>query len=276
MLQFCPCKINLGLNVVEKRADGFHNLETTFYPIQWRDSLEIIESSESQGFELSLSGLRIEGNPADNIIYKAYQLIKQKHRLPSIKVHLHKNIPMGAGLGGGSSNGAVFINLLDKKFNLGISLAEKTNIAGRLGSDCSFFIEQKPVYATGKGDVFEPLNINLGKYFILLVYPGIHSNTKTAYAGVNPSKPQKNIKDILENYPIQEWKSLLVNDFEASVFKAFPEIENLKQQLYNNGAIYACMSGSGSTVFGIFENRPSISFPAAYNTFLQEPVQEKI
>lgn len=276
MLEFCPCKINLGLNVVEKRPDGFHNLETVFYPILWQDSLEIIENTDNQDFEIQISGLKIDGNVQDNIIYKAFQFIRQHHQVPNIKVHLHKSIPMGAGLGGGSSNAAVFINLIDKKFNLGLSLAEKTDIAGGLGSDCAFFIEQKPVFATGKGDVFEPVQINLLKYYILLVYPGIHSNTKTAYAGVTPQRPKQNIKSILEKTPIHEWKSLLVNDFEASVCKAFPEIEKVKQQLYNNGAIYACMSGSGSTVFGIFKEKPSMSFPQHYQSFLQEPISEKI
>jgi 4-diphosphocytidyl-2-C-methyl-D-erythritol kinase len=276
MLEFCPCKLNLGLNVVEKRPDGYHNLETVFYPIQWQDSLEIIESNDNQEFTLTLSGLTVEGSLQENIIYKAYQLIKQTRSISNIKVHLHKVIPMGAGLGGGSSNGAVFINLLNKKFNLGMTLDEKLNVAKQLGSDCSFFIEQQPVFASGKGDEFEPVQIDLSGYYILLVYPGIHSNTKVAYAGVTPQQPKLNIKGILNNHVIEEWKQLLLNDFEASVFKAFPEIEKLKHQLYENGAVYACMSGSGSTVFGIFNTKPSLSFPKHYQFFLQEPVTEKI
>jgi 4-diphosphocytidyl-2-C-methyl-D-erythritol kinase len=177
---------------------------------------------------------------------------------------------MGAGLGGGSSNGAVFVNLVDEKFKLGMSLLQKTEIADVLGSDCSFFIDQKPVYAEGKGNVFEPINLNLAKYFILLVFPSIQSNTKLAYSGVTPKKPQHSIKKIIAEDPIEKWKDVLVNDFENSVLKAFPEIGEIKQNLYANGAIYASMSGSGSTVFGIFNEKPSIKFPPHYKVHLQD------
>jgi 4-diphosphocytidyl-2-C-methyl-D-erythritol kinase len=271
MLEFSPCKINLGLHVVEKRGDGFHNIETVFYPILWEDALEVVESNDNQPFTINFSGKIIEGDLTENIIYKAYVLIKEKYPVPNIKVHLHKNIPMGAGLGGGSSNGATFINLIDKKFNLNIPLSTKLDIAKKLGSDCAFFIEQKPVFATEKGDVFEPITINLNAYYILVVYPQIHSNTKIAYSGVTPKKPELSIRSIIEQKPINEWKNLLVNDFENSVFNAFPEIKELKELLYKQNAIYACMSGSGSSVFGIFDKRPTIEFPKHYEYFLQEP-----
>lgn len=271
MLEFSPCKINLGLHVVEKRGDGFHNIETVFYPILWQDALEVVESDDNQPFTINFSGKTIEGDLKDNIIYKTYNLLKEKYTLPNIKVHLHKHIPMGAGLGGGSSNGAVFINLIDKKFNLSIPLKTKLEIAKKLGSDCAFFIEQQPVFATEKGDVFEPINLNLNNYYILVVYPQVHSNTKIAYSGVVPKKPELSIKTIIEQKPIEEWKELLINDFENSVFKAFPEIKELKDLLYKNNAIYACMSGSGSSVFGIFKHKPTIDLPKHYEFFLQEP-----
>lgn len=272
MLDFSPCKINLGLHVIEKRTDGFHNIETVFYPIGWADAIEIIESTDSQAFNISFSGLSIEGDIKDNLIYKAYLLLKESYQIPHIKVHLHKNIPMGAGLGGGSSDAATFINLIDQKFNLTIPLSKKLEIARKLGSDCAFFIEGKPVFATEKGDVFEPIKTDLSKYYFLIVYPGVHSNTKIAYSGVIPKKPNLSIKDIIEKVPIEKWKDQLINDFEPSVFKAFPVIEELKQKLYNIGAIYACMSGSGSAVFGIFKDEPTIDLPKEFSYFLQEPV----
>lgn len=272
MLDFSPCKINLGLHVVEKRSDGFHNIETVFYPIKWQDAMEVVESADYQDFALSFSGKSIEGDHKDNIIYKAFLLVRENYKLPPLKVHLHKVIPMGAGLGGGSSNGASFINLIDQKFKLNITHSEKLEMAKKLGSDCAFFIDQKPVYATEKGDVFQTIRINLNSYYILLVYPQIHSNTKIAYSGVIPKKPQTSIKDIIENYPIEKWKDLLVNDFETSVFNAFPEIKDLKDLLYMNNAIYSCMSGSGSSVFGIFEHKPNIDLPKQYEYYLQEPI----
>ena len=271
MLDFSACKVNIGLNVVEKRSDGFHNIETVFYPIEWHDALEVLETTENQEFKMSFSGSPISGALEDNIVYKAYQIIKKEYSLPPIKVHLHKNIPMGAGLGGGSSNGASFINLIDKTFHLNMPLATKTEIAKQLGSDCAFFIESKPVFATEKGDVFQPLKINLSHYYILIAYPNIHSNTKIAYGGVTPKQPKLSIKTIIETKPIEQWKALLVNDFEASVCKAFSEISSLKQTMYDVGAVYASMSGSGSAVFGIFKERPKMSFDKGYSFFLQEP-----
>lgn len=271
MLDFSPCKINLGLYVVEKRADGFHNIETVFYPIGWNDAIEVVENTEDQVFKMSFSGLAIEGDLSSNLIYKAYLILKESYQLPPIQVHLHKNIPMGAGLGGGSSDAATFINLVNNKFNLAIPLAKKLEVAKKLGSDCAFFIERQPVCAIEKGDVFSAIKVDLSSYFILVVYPNIHSNTKIAYSGVVPKKPTISLKEIVEKEPVKKWKDLLINDFEPSVFKAFPEIEKLKQQLYSIGALYACMSGSGSAVFGIFDKKPVIDLPKEFSYFLQEP-----
>lgn len=270
MLVFSGSKINLGLNIIEKRSDGFHNLESVFYPILWNDALEVLESTDNQGIKLEFSGIPISGSANDNIIAKAYALLKKNHTLPSIKVHLHKHIPMGAGLGGGSANAVNFIELMDKKFDLRIPFATKMNYAKELGSDCAFFVENKPVFAKEKGDVFESVKIDLSNYFILVVYPNVHSDTKLAYQGVTPKKPQQNIKTIIETIPIEKWNDMLVNDFETTVFKNLPQVRELKQRMYTEGAIYASMSGSGSAVFGIFRTQPKFDV-GNFASFLQSP-----
>ncbi|MBX3165032.1 MAG: 4-(cytidine 5'-diphospho)-2-C-methyl-D-erythritol kinase [Bacteroidetes bacterium] len=272
MIAFPNCKINFGLHVINKRSDGFHTIETVFYPVNWCDALEVIENKGSkESFTFSHSGLPIDGAPESNLIYKAWKLISTEKKLPPLSVHLHKNIPMGAGLGGGSSDAAAFINLLNTQFELNYSEHDRLNIASQLGSDCAFFIKNSPVLAKGKGNEFSDIQINLSKYYIVLVYPNIHSNTKAAYEGLTPKEPQHSLKDILETYSVNEWKDVLVNDFEVSIFKKYPEIKTLKETLYNCGALYAAMSGSGSSVFAVFEKRPDVSFPAEYSFYLQEP-----
>ncbi|MBK7816104.1 MAG: 4-(cytidine 5'-diphospho)-2-C-methyl-D-erythritol kinase [Sphingobacteriaceae bacterium] len=270
MLVFSGCKINLGLNVLEKRNDGFHNIETVFFPLKWNDALEVLENTENQSIKLSFSGYPVIGSESDNIVVKAYDLIKKNYHVPGVKVHLHKNIPMGAGLGGGSSNASSFINLMDMKFDLKIPLSKKLELAKQLGSDCAFFIENKAVFAKEKGDVFESVKVDLSNYYILVVYPNVHSNTKMAYQGITPQKPKESVKTILETKPIDEWRTLLVNDFENSVFKNLPQIKKLKQKLYDSGAVYASMSGSGSAVFGIFKTKPNFD-AGGFPFYLQEP-----
>ena len=270
MVVFPGCKINLGLNVLEKRADGFHNIETVFYGLKWQDALEVMELKTATDFDLELSGLNIGVlKKEDNILYKAYKLIAESYKIPPIKVFLHKNIPMGAGLGGGSSNAAFFMRLLNQKFSLTNPKNELLRLAAQLGSDCAFFIENSPVFATQKGDVFENINLNLDSYHILVVYPGINSNTKEAYEGVVPNKPNRSIKEIILNEPIENWKTILKNDFEKSIFKKYPEVEKLKNTLYDKGAIYASMSGSGSACFGIFKEKPNVDFEKNYLWWLK-------
>lgn len=272
MVVFPNCKINLGLHVLKKRPDNYHDIETAFYPIGWKDILEITENNnKTEGFIMSLSGIKIEGGLQSNLIYKAWKIMSEKKQVVPVMVHLHKNIPMGAGLGGGSSDAANFINLFDQKFNLGFTQQEKTQIAAELGSDCSFFLDNKPVYATEKGDKFKPININLSAYYILIVNPGIHSDTKSAYDGLIPRVPEIGLLDVLKDQNFENWKKNLLNDFESSIFKKYPEIANLKKQLYDSGAAYASMSGSGSSVFGIFTFEPKIMFPKNYRFFLQKP-----
>jgi 4-diphosphocytidyl-2-C-methyl-D-erythritol kinase len=258
MICFPNAKINLGLNITEKRTDGFHNIETIFYPVGWNDALEVIIAKDTdQDFQLHLSGLQISGELKDNLLYKAYQLIKQSKHLPNINVYLHKTLPMGAGLGGGSADAAFFINLLNEQFSLNLSESDCLDIAKPLGSDCAFFIKNKPVFASQKGDVFTDIKIDLSDLYIAIIYPNIHSNTKEAYSLVKPQQTTKSILDIIQQ-PISTWKTELVNDFEKSIFNLYPIVEKTKNELYELGATYACMSGSGSAVFGLFEKEPDI------------------
>lgn len=258
MIVFPNAKINLGLHITGKRPDGFHNIETVFYPIGWHDVLEVVENRQStKAFELHTSGIPIAGPLEDNLLYKAYQLINQTHLLPNISVYLHKVIPMGAGLGGGSADAAFFINLLDELFHLQLSEDFRLNLARQLGSDCAFFIRNTPVYATEKGDAFSPIAIDLSGYHIAVIWPGVHSNTKEAYSLVKP-QPTTPLSELLHNTAPKDWKAFLKNDFEPSIFSKYPVVQSVKQTLYDQGALYACMSGSGSAVFGIFENEPKL------------------
>ncbi len=268
MLSFPNCKINIGLNIVGKRADGYHNLETIFYPIGIKDALEIVEDKTANEIFFSSSGKKILGNEADNICIKAYQLLKKDFpQLPSIKLHLHKVIPMGAGLGGGSADAATMLLLLNKKFNLSLSTTKLLHYALALGSDCPFFIINKPSYATSRGEILEPIKLDLSAYKILIVHPNIHVNTKETFAQLNPENfsPIGQLKEAITSN-MTTWKYSIKNDFETPVFAKHPSIKNIKETMYDNGAIYSSMTGSGSTVFGIFEKENELdkSFDAQY------------
>lgn len=254
MIVFPNAKINLGLNVIARRADDYHNLETCFYPIPWRDALEVIEAPE---FRFTSSGLPIPGDPSGNLCLKAYHALKQHHPLPPVHIHLHKVIPMGAGLGGGSADGAFMIKVLNDKFELGLSDEELEHFAGQLGSDCPFFIRNNPVFAEGRGTDFSPISVNLSGRFICLIKPDIHISTQEAYAGVTPTKPEKSLKELLA-LPIDQWKDRVINDFEKSIFANHPELQTIKANFYTLGAEYAAMSGSGSCMFGIFKEKTAI------------------
>lgn len=255
MISFPNAKINLGLNIISKRDDGFHNLESLFQPIRWSDILEIIPSPTT-GF--SSSGIAIPGNTSENLCIKAYDLLKTKYSLPAIQIHLNKIIPIGAGLGGGSADAAFMLKSLNVQFELNLSDKELLSFARKLGSDCAFFIFNKPLIAYEKGDVFEEIDPILKGKYIIVIHPGIHVSTAEAYAGVTPGKPDRSIKEILAS-PIQCWKEHLKNDFEYSIFKKYPEIEFIKTKLYEENALYASMSGSGSAVYGIFDEETEIS-----------------
>lgn len=260
MILFPNAKINIGLKIIEKRDDGFHNIESVMYPIALCDALEVIENKEVTENKIifTSSGIEIPGNPETNLCVKAYHLISADYPLPKIKIHLHKHIPIGAGLGGGSSDAAFFIRLLNDKFETGISWGEMHHYARQLGSDCSFFVSNKPAFAEGKGDQFESVNLNLKDYFIVIVYPNILISTARAYSGVKPQKPTRSLENDIQNLPIEEWKEYIHNDFEDSIFHEFPDLQDIKQSLYEEGAIYASMSGSGSAFYGIFKNKTDL------------------
>ncbi|MCX6205476.1 MAG: 4-(cytidine 5'-diphospho)-2-C-methyl-D-erythritol kinase [Bacteroidetes bacterium] len=255
MVNFPNCKINLGLNIIQKRPDGYHDLETVFYPISIKDILEIItdpNASESGNIIYTASGIPVDGELSNNLCCKAYLLLKKDFpQLPSIKMHLHKNIPMGAGLGGGSADAAFTLTLLNQKYQLGLDQKQLIDYALQLGSDCPFFILNKPSLGRGRGEQLTELELDLSQYQFLIVNPGIHISTAWAFSQINPSKALYPIDETIF-IPIGQWKSMLVNDFEAPVVKAYPEIGTIIHQLYANGAVYASLSGSGSTVYGIF------------------------
>jgi 4-diphosphocytidyl-2-C-methyl-D-erythritol kinase len=296
MIVFPNCKINLGLHILNKREDGYHNLETVFYPVQLRDALEVvrrddgrqttddktlsepvphkagvegaagvIERSRDNDITFSSTGLPIAGDETNNLCIKAYHLLKKDFpALPPVQMHLHKAIPMGAGLGGGSADGAFALKLLNDKFQLGLSTQQLIDYSMQLGSDCPFFIVNKPCYATGRGEILETVELDLSAYHFAIVNPGIHVNTGWAFSQLaltNVDRPD--MKAIIQQ-PIETWKDQLINDFEEPVSKAHPEIAAIKQQLYDAGAVYASMTGSGSTVFGLFEKEPKLKFADSY------------
>lgn len=255
MIVFPNCKINLGLNIIRKREDGFHDLETIFLPTPFTDVLEIVPSDKT---ELIVTGLPV--NAKDNLCIKAYNLLQQKFPgLPAIKMHLHKVIPLGAGLGGGSSDAAFTLQLLNEKFNLNIETEQLIKFALQLGSDCPFFIINKPSFAKGRGEILEPVNIDLSQYKILIVSPGIHIDTKWAFSKIISRERKISIKEIIVQ-PIESWNGELQNDFELPVFAEYPELEKIKNDLYDLGATYASLSGSGSSVYGIFSKEKNIQY----------------
>lgn len=257
MLKFPNAKINLGLNITAKREDGYHDIESCFYPIPLKDALEIIPSKK---LSFKTTGLKIPGNPNNNLVLKAYFLLNTYFDLPPVDIILHKNIPMGAGMGGGSADGAFMLTLLNEYFELNISTYKLEQYALKLGSDCPFFIENKPKLVSGRGEIFENTKLNLSGYYLALIYPEIHISTAEAYSGIKPQKSEISIKEIIENYPIDKWKTLLYNDFEKSVFEKYPQLNKIKNDFYKDGALYASMTGSGSTIFGLFKENPENNY----------------
>jgi len=265
MVSFPNGKINIGLEVIRKRADGYHDLQSVFYPIPLKDAIEIIPSKQESSTTYSQTGIQVNGKEADNLCLKAYHLLKSDFpSLPNVAMHLHKAIPIGAGLGGGSSDASAMLILLNKYFSLDISTDKLMYYAAELGSDCPFFIINKPCYVTGRGEKLTAIELDLSAYQILVINPRIHISTKTAFAGIIPREGTDLAKHIHE--PVHTWQKYFINDFEETVFKAHPEIEYIKKNLYKAGAIYASMSGSGSTVYGIFEKNaaPTLNFPPHY------------
>jgi 4-diphosphocytidyl-2-C-methyl-D-erythritol kinase len=266
MILYPNAKINIGLNILFKRADGFHELETIMYPIPLTDILTINKSANStQRINFTTTGIQIDGNKEDNLIYKAYNLLNSKYPLPALDIHLHKSIPFGAGLGGGSADCAFAIKGINELCQLNLSIPTLEEIAGELGSDCPFFIQNKPAIAKGRGELLELFNVDLSAYNFVVIIPPIPISTKEAYRMVKPSTPAYNLKDSILS-GIGTWKDEIQNNFEDSVFPQFPEIQKIKEMLYEKGALYAALSGSGSAVFGIFKGIPNFDklFPKEY------------
>ncbi len=269
MIVFPNCKINLGLNILRKRSDGYHDLETVYYPVPFTESLEIIlnkNSAINSGIHFSCSGLPIKGEPSSNLCVKASQLLQKDFPgMPALQMHLHKVIPTGAGLGGGSADGAFVLKLLNQLLELGLSKQQLIQYASQLGSDCPFFIINKPCFAQGRGEILEEIPLDLSAYKLILVHPGIHIDTKSVFSTITPRLPEKPLGEILAG-SIEKWKDELSNDFETTIFQQHPEIAAIKDNLYDKGAIYASLSGSGSTVYGLFlkEHQPQLLFPANY------------
>ena len=273
MIVFPNCKINLGLNILNKRSDGYHNLETIFYPIPLSDSLEIIENKQtvkSPTFPFTTSGIPISGKPSSNLCVKAYRLLKQDFPdMPGVKIHLHKIIPSGAGLGGGSADAAFSLKVMNELFKLQLTNEQLIHYAAKLGSDCPFFIINKPCFASGRGEILEEIQLDLSLFKFIIVNPRIHIDTGRAFLNMTPSKPEKSVKEIIAG-PLESWKDELINDFEKIIFQQHHEIMEIKDSLYRNGAIYVSMSGSGSTVVGIFPKDQPLQLSFSVNYFVKE------
>ena len=273
MLTFPCAKINLGLNITSKREDGYHNLETIFYPVPLTDALEVKlmhdDFPSDEPCDLKITGNAVDCDEKNNLVVKAYTLLAQDFKLPRVHTHLVKRIPMQAGLGGGSADGAFMIRLLDERFRLNMGIAEMERYASQLGSDCAFFITTEPSFGTGRGEVLEPVNIaehNLQGYYIAIVKPAIAVSTREAFQQIICRQPEHCCRDIVRQ-PVETWKTVLTNDFEEPAFKQHPELADIKQRLYDLGAVYAQMSGSGSAFFGLFRTDPQQlknAFPACY------------
>ena len=271
MITFPIAKINLGLNVVEKRPDGYHNLETVFYPVGIKDALEVYEMDKDfpsdADCDLKVTNIHIEGDEQRNLVCRTYQLLKQDFpTLPRVHAHLYKGIPTQAGMGGGSSDCGFMITLLDEMFHLGLTEQQMIDYAARLGADCAFFILNKPCYAEGIGEKLQPIGLSLKGWYLAIVRPDIPVSTKEAFSLITPQHPLQNCRDIVMQ-PVETWRNALTNDFEKSVFTLHPEIGAIKDRLYDMGAVYAAMSGSGSSLYGLFRQPVSLDAFNAEGTF---------
>jgi 4-diphosphocytidyl-2-C-methyl-D-erythritol kinase len=271
MLTFPNAKINIGLYITRKREDGYHNLETVFYPVQVNDALEIIDRPDGTTADIHIKGMPVAGGNENNLVLKAYHMLRQDfpEKTGSLSIHLYKNIPMGAGMGGGSADGAFMLRMMNEHFNLGLGNLALEQYALHLGSDCPFFINNKPGFAAGRGELLEPVALDLSGYSIQIVCPEIHVGTAEAFSKVKPRTAPVNLKSIAD-IPIADWSSLISNDFETSIFGLQPQLAAIKSQLYEQGALYASMSGSGSSLYGIFKKgeKAIISSPIPFRNYL--------
>lgn len=266
MICFPNAKINLGLNVVSKRTDGYHNIETIFYPIALTDALEILPSCDRKAYRLFETGIKTDSEQNSNLVVKALLLLNDEIQIPNLDIHLLKNIPNSAGLGGGSSDAAFMLKLLNQTYSLGLTEDELRQLSGKLGADCPFFINNRPAFASNIGDELEKVDLSLDDYYFVLIKPNIAVSTKEAYELIVPKKPRVSLKEVVK-MPISEWRYFMQNDFEIPIFKKHPVIGEIKQHLYDSGAIYASMSGSGTSVYGLYQAKPSVSFSDIFSDF---------
>lgn len=269
MLRFPNCKINLGLYITRKREDGYHDIETIFYPVPLHDVLEVVPAQGDES-SMHLSGLQVAGNATDNLVWKAYELMRSQYPapIPAIDIFLHKSLPMGAGLGGGSADGAFMLALLNDYCKLGCTEAELASMALQLGSDCPFFIYNTPQFATGRGEQMQPVSIDLSGFSLQLICPEVHIATGKAFSMITPRPAPYDLRQ-LQDLPVVNWKEHVSNDFEDAVFAQHPELAEIKEQLYSQGAIYAAMSGSGSTIYGLFQKgiKASLNVNTPFKSF---------
>jgi len=259
MIVFPKAKINLGLRITGKRPDGYHDIETLFYPITLCDALEfIVPDNPLKKDILTITGIDTVDNVEDNLVIKAVRKLREKHSFPLLKIHLHKVIPTGAGLGGGSSDAAFLLKAINRCFELSINNSNLNTMALELGSDCPFFIDPVPSFATGRGEILEPIKPVLTGYYIVLLNPGIGINTHEVYQNCKPGDTLTNLLQLID-HPISTWRELIINDFENFVFNRYPIISDIKNELYNSGSLFSLMSGSGSSVYGIFPDKPGLS-----------------
>lgn len=262
MVLFANAKINIGLQIIAKRKDGYHELNSVFYPLPIYDIIELLEIGAAET-TLNIQGERIPGNLPDNLCVKAYELLREDYAIPAVSIDLIKQIPIGAGLGGGSADASFVLKGLNDLFSLNLTSEQLELYAAKLGADCPFFVQNKPVFATGIGTDFKTLSLNLDEYHIAVIMPNVHISTAEAYAGVQPKAPEVNLEEAIR-LPIQEWKFHIRNDFEEGIFELYPLLKEIKEALYQKGAIYAAMSGSGAAIYGIFWEKTDLSDLAKY------------
>jgi 4-diphosphocytidyl-2-C-methyl-D-erythritol kinase len=269
MLTFPNAKLNLGLYVTQHRADGFHTLESVFVPLPWTDALEMLPAPAGAATSLTLTGRPIPGDPTTNLCVRAYELLQADFpQLPPVQLYLHKIVPIGAGLGGGSADAAFALKAANDLFSLNLSIETLESYARRLGSDCAFFIQNKSVLAVEKGDVFEEINLSLTGATCVVVYPDLHISTAEAYARITPQLPLHPLRAALAQ-PMNTWRTTVSNDFETALTPSHPVLADIKQQLYEAGATYASLSGSGSAVYGLWESGEPVAtpWPAEYTVW---------
>ena len=273
MIYFSPAKINLGLQILNKRTDGYHNIQSVMHPVGLCDILEINAlPSADQTSLFSQSGIRFEGDQQDNLCIQALELFRKETQLPPIQMHLHKQIPVGAGLGGGSSNASTTLLGLNALADNPLTVKQLKELAAILGSDCSFFLDPQTTWMEGRGDILTPLFLSMEEIYLVLLFPEIHVSTQDAYAGVNPALPPLQLKELIKE-PLSCWKELIENDFETSVFSSYPELGSIKNELYKSGAIYASLSGSGSSLYGLFKEKPTLPEGLQKYVIWEGPIQ---